>query len=120
MFGYDQSTGRFTQDESLLEVGYSGHGEGRNNPLLEWCPNRGPIPRGLYEIEPAFDDPEGKGPVVFRLKPVGHSACGRTGFMIHGDNERHDASLGCIILYRNTRKLIEAERLKGNRLLLVT
>jgi hypothetical protein len=40
------------------------------------------------------------------LAPVGHNALGRDGFMIHGDNIRHDASTGCVILPRYIRDQI--------------
>ena len=40
------------------------------------------------------------------LTPVGHNALGRDGFLIHGDNTRHDASTGCIILPRDVRDQI--------------
>ncbi len=42
-----------------------------------------------------------------RLAPVpGTQTFGRDGFLIHGDNRRHDASQGCIILDRAARDRI--------------
>jgi hypothetical protein len=46
------------------------------------------------------------GPHVMKLAPDGHDARGRSGFLIHGDNLRHDASTGCIILSRDIREQI--------------
>ncbi len=34
----------------------------------------------------------------FRLAPKGHDAHGRSGFQIHGNNVKNDASRGCIIM----------------------
>jgi hypothetical protein len=43
------------------------------------------------------------------LDPVdGTNTFGRSLFRIHGDNARHDASEGCIILGPSIRKLIAA------------
>ena len=45
-----------------------------------------------------------------RLDPSGHSARGRDGFLIHGDNQalNRSASQGCIVLGLGLRKLIAA------------
>jgi hypothetical protein len=42
------------------------------------------------------------------LTPVGHTAHGRTRFLIHGDSIRHpgNASEGCIVLDRAARQAI--------------
>jgi hypothetical protein len=42
------------------------------------------------------------------LTPDGHDARGRDGFLIHGDNTRHDASTGCVILPRDIRDQISS------------
>jgi hypothetical protein len=46
------------------------------------------------------------GPYVIALEPVGHSALGRSGFKVHGDNafQNFSASEGCIIATREDRK----------------
>jgi hypothetical protein len=82
--------------------GYSGYGNARNDSSMEHRKSYGPIPRGKYSIGHCFDH-ETLGPYVFRLTPVGHDAFGRTGFCIHGDNQDHTASHGCIILARAVR-----------------
>jgi hypothetical protein len=92
----------------IVGMGYSGHGPGRNNPAMEAVHDIGPIPHGLYKIgkpECCAPDPPGPhGPYILPLSPNGHSACGRSGFLMHGDNVRHDASLGCIIQLFTTRE----------------
>lgn len=40
------------------------------------------------------------------LTAVGHDALGRSGFLMHGDNVKHDASQGCIIMLRTVRDLV--------------
>lgn len=107
MLQYNSTTGEIRLDEHFEGYGYSGHGEGRNNPELEHVRKVGPIPRGDYLISKWFDDIGGKGPIVFNLTPIEHNAHGRTGFMIHGDNVNHDASLGCIIAGRLIRLAIK-------------
>jgi hypothetical protein len=72
----------------------------------------GPIPRGAWTIGEFFDDPGGKGPVVAHLTPCeGTETFGRSGFMIHGDNQalNHSASEGCIVAPRFIRDQIAAE-----------
>ena len=121
MFIYHQSTGRLVHMEQIVGIadstgagpdihtkiatGYSGHGEGRNNPTMEAVRSVGPIPRGEYEISPPFDT-QAHGPLVMHLSPVGHDALGRSGFLVHGDNVRHDASHGCIILPHAIRRML--------------
>ncbi len=94
---YEQSTGRISRDGELLATGYSGTGEGRNNPTMEAVPNVGPIPCGLYRIGAPYQG-QHTGPYTLNLDPIGHDARGRTAFRIHGDDAEHDASRGCIIL----------------------
>lgn len=105
MFRYRQSTGEFLEDGALLATGYSGTGAGRNNPDMQAVRNVGPIPRGEYSIGPAYKHPA-KGPLCMRLTPVGHDALKRSGFLIHGDNKKNDASQGCIILGPDARTRI--------------
>src|SRR5947209_998453 len=85
----------------IVGMGYSGHADGRNNPEKETIHNVGPIPHGLYRVgkpECCAPEPAGPhGPYVLPLSPNGHDACGRSGFLMHGDNVHHDASQGCII-----------------------
>lgn len=112
---YVQTSGTFVllhheDDKTVAYAGYSGAPGGLNNTTLEHKPNLGPIPRGRYLLGDPHDHPR-KGPVVMTLFPHGHSAQGRSDFMIHGDNAKGDrsASKGCIVLDRTARAAI-AER----------
>ena len=82
-FVYHQSTGRLTLNGKEVGSGYSGKGEGKNNPEKEKVRNVGPVPGGVYKIGKPR---EWKGmPNVFDLTPDGHDAHGRSQFLIHGD-----------------------------------
>jgi len=105
MYTYTQTTGALDRDGQKIGMGYSGHADGRNNPALQAVHDTGPIPQGLYQIGPPHDTPT-HGPHVMALTPVGHNALGRSGFLMHGDNVKHDASLGCIIMPRDVRNSV--------------
>lgn len=106
---YSQSTGELRFQDRVVARGYSGQGhtlaEGRNNPDMQTVTAKGPIPRGRWSIGRAYQHTN-LGPVCMNLDPVGHDACGRSLFRIHGNNRADDASHGCIILDRPTRTLI--------------
>jgi hypothetical protein len=106
---YSQSTGQLWRNGILIGVGYSGAGttaaSGRNNPLMQNIPEHGPIPSGQYQIGNAYHHPA-KGPTSMNIAPVGHNALGRTGFMIHGNNQQNNASKGCVIMAPNIRQQI--------------
>lgn len=107
-FTYSQTTGVIRRDSGWSATGYSGHHNGVNAPELQACSNVGPIPRGSYTISKPYTDDE-KGPVVMRLTPDAENTMwGRSGFLIHGDNQQmnHSASEGCIILPRVAREFI--------------
>ncbi len=113
---YHQSTGQTTHDtngsSTNAGTGYSGNGEGLNNPDMQNVPNTGPIPRGTYTINQQQDNTTNSGtnlPASMRLTPNdGTDTFGRGGFLIHGDNANgnQSASEGCIILNRNVRNAI--------------
>lgn len=108
MWIYDSTTGALAWGMAPAGEGYSGHGDGLNNPALQAVPDVGPIPRGLYKIGSFFTDPE-KGPIVACLIPLADTnTYGRSGFMLHGDNPamNHSASLGCVILPHDVRQQI--------------
>lgn len=103
---YNSSNGTLSKDGNIIGIGYSGFGEGKNNPLWEDHPNIGPIPRGTWEIvgEP-FDSPE-HGPYCLRLAPLPETKTfSRGGFLMHGDSIVHPglASKGCIIMLHAVR-----------------
>lgn len=105
---YAQSTGDLSHDGEAAGAGYSGHGEGLNNPAKQDVPDVGPIPQGTYTIGPPRDPPDHLGPVALPLTHVSGDIFGRSGFFIHGDNAagNHSASDGCIILVREIRQEI--------------
>lgn len=106
MWIWTQKAGRMLRNSVPKSAGYSGAGEGRNNPLLQNVPQVGPIPVGAYSIGPEIES-ETHGPVSMHLIPLpGSELFGRSGFMIHGDNASSTASHGCIILPRATREEI--------------
>ena len=113
---YSQSTGSFSifepGDDGVGRIvceffGYAGNGEGRNNPDAEHIRNVGPLPKGIYQVARSITSVH-HGPLVFRLWPNPRNRMyGRSGFLIHGDNARGDASRGCIILARPARQAVE-------------
>lgn len=114
MLRYHQKTGLLEKyvvgsGWATLGTGYSGFGEGLNNPAQENIANQGPIPAGLWSLSFPFTHPT-KGPIVFRLTTLTYRGP-RGGFLIHGDNntpEPNDASHGCIILEHDIRqKLVD-------------
>jgi type VI secretion system (T6SS) effector TldE1-like protein len=110
MWIYCQSSGCLTEDATPIARGYSGHGEGKNNPEDQHLANVGPLPRGHYTISEAFTH-AAKGPLVMRLTPLPSTEMfHRSGFLIHGDSATHPgaASEGCIILDHATRERIAA------------
>ncbi len=115
-YDYHQKDGALIHGPEFVGTGYSGHGEGRNNPALQKKQKVGPIPQGLYKIGPAYQHAR-LGPCVMNLDPMpGTDTFGRSLFCIHGDNANHDASEGCIILGPTIRRQIAAS---SDRLLLV-
>lgn len=105
-FVYVQKTGTLSLDGKEIGRGYSGYGDGKNNPALQAVRNVGPIPAGLWKIgEPrvykGMDD-------CFDLTPIGHNALGRSDFLIHGDHHKipGTSSRGCIVLDHSARKTI--------------
>lgn len=119
---YVQKTGKLylldhlgaPRPKEATATGYSGHGDGLNNPLKENVRNVGPIPAGKWKIGDKFDHPR-IGPVTMSVTPDGHDALGRTEFLIHGDNKKMNmsASEGCIILDRKTREMIANSNIKS-------
>lgn len=102
---YAVTHGELTHNDEFVGTGYSGKSPYRNDPTNETRKGLGPIPRGQYAIGEAEPHPR-LGPIAMPLTPIGHDACGRSAFFIHGDNARHDASHGCIILGPSIRKEI--------------
>ena len=106
---YAQKTGELQQDGKQVANGYSGAGEGKNNPDMQSVRNVGPIPQGDWTITgPPANTPE-HGPYVLRLTPKDQTETfGRSGFLMHGDSKSAPgaASHGCIIMPRTVREQV--------------
>lgn len=106
---YAQKTGELQQDGKPVATGYSGAGDGKNNPAMEKVHNVGPIPHGDWTIVgPPVNSAE-HGPYVLSLKPSPKTATyGREGFLLHGDSRESPgcASQGCIIMPRAAREQV--------------
>ncbi len=91
-------------------VGYSGRGEGRNNPAAQGKEYVGPIPRGRWQVTTEWHQYQKKGLTV-RLKPLKGNQCFDTKrncdtFLIHANNwKTNDASEGCMILPSDRTKI---------------
>lgn len=113
MWVYSQSSGSLSRDGNVVGVGYSGFGDGKNNPILQDHPDFGPIPQGRYSIGPpeCMDSPGPHGPFVMRLTPdQTNQMFSRSGFLLHGDSivAPGSASHGCIIMGRLIREAVAA------------
>lgn len=106
MWIWEQKHGVLRHDDDFVSFGYSGFGNGKNNPDMENLHDVGPIPKGRYTIETIVDgnnnpiDYEHKKAPVFRLVPAeSNEMFGRAGFLIHGDSisAPGTASHGCVI-----------------------
>lgn len=108
MWTYTQKTGWLSKSGKNLYQGYSGAGEGKNNPAMEDVHNVGPIPVGKYTIGSPHDTPT-HGPYVLTLTPDPKNIMfGRAGFLCHGDSKDKPgtASQGCMIMPRPARELL--------------
>ena len=108
MWIYHQSTGELYHDNSFEGGGYSGHGEGVNNPAMQNVRMVGPIPVGLYVFGPFGDNPP-MGPISSHLIPdPANVMFGRSGFLMHGDNslDNESGSEGCIVMGRAIRQAV--------------
>ena len=98
---FQQSNGWILRPDGTLEGrGYSGHGNGKNNPNFQQVADVGPIPRGIYRIGDPIEHPL-LGGYVIPLKPdPGNQMFERSDFFIHGDSDVHpgEASKGCVVL----------------------
>lgn len=109
---YSQTTGKMTDAEGVVvAVGWAGHGEGKNNPAWQHVRNVGPLPQGLYRVDPWEDQHPGLGPMVAHLTMVDGESYGRDGFYIHGpaqDPAKYgEESHGCIVIPRVHRLVVK-------------
>lgn len=106
MYEYHQATGKLYLDGELIATGYSGYGEGKNNPTLQARKSIGPLPKGIYSISRGYKHPI-LGPITMNLIPdKDNEMFGRSAFRIHGDNKTGTASHGCIVLGPSIRQKI--------------
>jgi hypothetical protein len=109
MWTYEQKTGTLSHNNKTIWHGYSGHGEGLNNPVLQAVANVGPIPCGEYDIGAPYDS-ERVGPYALPLTPRPETnTFGRSYFRFHGDKKAgpaNSASTGCLIFPRAIRELV--------------
>lgn len=116
MFTYQQRTGNLTRNGVPLSVGYSGNGAALNNPDMQNVRMHGPVPQGMYTIQPPSVHPQ-LGPIAMELLPFSTNTMFlRSGFFIHGDNQQmnHTASDGCIIMGHDVRVQIAQAVLAGD------
>lgn len=110
---YQISTGELSRvngSSEVVGVGYSGNGEGKNNPAMQEVRDVGPLPCGWYKIG-APQNTTDHGPFALPLTPAPtNKMYGRSGFWMHGDSIPHpgNASLGCMIQDRAVRALVAA------------
>ena len=106
---YSQKTGELQQDGQHIATGYSGGGEGKNNPDMQSVRNVGPIPQGDWTIVGPPVNTAEHGHYVLRLTPRDETETfGRGGFLVHGDskNAPGTASHGCVIMPRSVREQV--------------
>jgi hypothetical protein len=125
MLNYSQTSGEMHDAAGkLLGTGYAGHGAGVNNPALQAIPNTGPLPQGVYSINPPVNTTT-HGPYVMWLTPnLGNQMFGRSGFGIHADEIANPgkrlASTGCIVMSNPARVAIWGAAEADDRQLRVT
>ena len=117
----------YKQGEDTHGMPYSGCGDGKNNISKESSQGEkqtkesichfgaGPIPAGIYTIEPMEAKHAHIGRNVMFLKPdLDNTMYDRTRFYMHGPNPEHplQSSDGCIILPFDVRVQIEEKRKK--------
>ena len=126
MFTYEQKTGRLLHNGTCIATGYSGFGQGKNNPLLQNVADVGPICCGRFRME-VIKDADGnacdyehkKAPVIRLIAQPGTQMFGRAGFLIHGDSisAPGTASHGCVIEDHNARVSIAESISAGDDIL---
>lgn len=123
---YSQSTGRLYLADgedvrALVGAGYSGAVGYQNRTEFEHVVAKGPIPRGVWRIGVGHTHRR-LGRLAIPLEAADpKTALGRSGFYIHGDNQRRDgsASSGCIVMAYDVRAIVAAARTAGVRTLVV-
>ena len=109
VYTYNQTTGEFKSAIGEITKGYSGFGEGKNNPAMEGIADVGPIPVGSYECLTPINSKNLGPDSIALIASEDTNTFGRSAFYIHGDSVNHPglASHGCIIIPPGTRKAIK-------------
>jgi hypothetical protein len=108
---YSQTTGRITKDDGdLVTEGWAGNGEGKNNPAMQGVHSVGPLPQGVYRVDPWEEQHGHLGPIVAHLCMISGDPMGRDAFFIHGPSMGENfgqESKGCIVIPREGRKCVK-------------
>ncbi|MBF7955949.1 tlde1 domain-containing protein [Rahnella victoriana] len=108
---YEVSTRKFYHNGTFQFTGsYAGAPGYKNDPTQECVKDRGPLPRGSYQIGPPHTSHR-TGKYSLSLTPSSsNNMCDRDAFKIHGDSSQHpgEASSGCIVTSLTERKRIWA------------
>ena len=108
MWLYSQTSGNlWNADGEIIATGYSGYGEGKNNPAMQRVVGVGPIPRGDWVVTGVYDSKK-IGPYAIKLEPSCHKALDRTYFRFHGDSASRPgrASRGCLVFSKPVRRVV--------------
>jgi len=107
MLIYSQSSGIMTRDGLQIAHGWAGQHDGKNNPDMQMVHGVGPLPQGLYTLDPWEEEHGHLGPIVSHLTPDPENVMfGRDDFYIHGPSTGANygqESMGCIVLLRTDR-----------------
>ena len=112
---YSQSTGEMVGPDGETMQGYSGYGDGLNNPDMQDVENVGPIPRGNWEVTGYRSTLHGKSHnTVVVLNPLNVDTK-RLHFLIHGGYgpSNPTASNGCIVIegFHNRKQFRVGDRI---------
>lgn len=95
---YSQTSGNlWNPDGQMVGTGYSGYGDGKNNPKMQHVRDVGPIPQGWYLIRETTTT---CGPITVVLEPLDPDVMfDRNNMRMHGQTAKNmgKASKGCII-----------------------
>lgn len=105
---FSQTSGLVTDEVgNHVALGWSGNHDGKGNPAMQAVHCVGPLPQGLYRVDPWEEQHGHLGPMVAHLEQVEGETHGRDGFYFHGpaQDPKHygQESMGCIVVPRSGR-----------------
>jgi hypothetical protein len=109
---FSQTSGLVTDEAgNHVALGWSGNHDGKGNPAMQAVHCVGPLPQGLYRVDPWEEQHGHLGPMVAHLEQVEGETYGRDDFFIHGpasiDSDHYgQESMGCIVVPRAGRQKI--------------